>query len=33
MILGIGTAVNVCTVLVGSTVGVVAGNRLPRAHP
>jgi uncharacterized membrane protein YqgA involved in biofilm formation len=26
---GSGTAVNVCTVLVGSAVGVVAGNRLP----
>ena len=29
MIPGIGTAVNVCTVLVGSSVGVLAGNRLP----
>ena len=29
MIPGTGTVVNVCTVLVGSTVGVVLGNRLP----
>lgn len=29
MIPGIGTVVNVCTVLVGSTVGVMLGNRLP----
>lgn len=29
MITGIGTAVNVGTVLVGSTLGVVTGNRLP----
>jgi uncharacterized membrane protein YqgA involved in biofilm formation len=29
VIIGTGTAVNVCTVLVGSSVGVVAGNRLP----
>ena len=29
MIPGIGTAVNVATVLVGATVGVVLGNRLP----
>ena len=29
MIAGSGTAVNVCTVLVGSSVGVLAGNRLP----
>lgn len=29
MIVGSGTAVNVLTVLVGSTVGVLAGNRLP----
>ena len=29
MIVGSGTAVNVATVLVGSTIGVLAGNRLP----
>ena len=29
MIPGIGTAVNVATVLVGSTLGVLLGNRLP----
>ena len=29
MIIGTGTAVNVATVLVGSSVGVLAGNRLP----
>jgi len=29
LIPGTGTVVNVCTVLVGSTVGVVLGNRLP----
>ncbi len=29
MIIGTGTAVNVATVLAGSTVGVLAGNRLP----
>jgi uncharacterized protein len=29
VIIGAGTAVNVCTVLVGSSVGVLAGNRLP----
>ncbi|MBO0845909.1 MAG: DUF554 domain-containing protein [Nocardioides sp.] len=29
MIAGTGTAVNVCTVLIGSAVGVLAGNRLP----
>src|SRR4051794_17349797 len=29
VIIGTGTAVNVCTVLVGSSVGVLAGNRLP----
>ena len=29
MIAGTGTAVNVATVLVGSTVGVLRGNRLP----
>jgi uncharacterized protein len=29
VIIGTGTAVNVCSVLVGSSIGVVAGNRLP----
>src|SRR4051794_41790744 len=29
LIAGSGTAVNVCTVLVGSSIGVLAGNRLP----
>lgn len=29
MIAGTGTAVNVCTVLIGSAIGVLAGNRLP----
>jgi uncharacterized membrane protein YqgA involved in biofilm formation len=29
VIIGTGTAVNVCTVLIGASVGVLAGNRLP----
>jgi uncharacterized protein len=29
VIVGTGTAVNVCTVLVGASIGVLAGNRLP----
>jgi hypothetical protein len=29
VIVGTGTAVNVCTVLIGASVGVLAGNRLP----
>ena len=33
MIPGIGTVVNVATVLLGSTIGVLLGNRLPVAHP